>query len=218
MTARLRVSRTHQPVHALGPGKRLAVWVQGCTLSCKGCMSRDTWAADGGTETPVSELVELWRSAVARGVDGLTVSGGEPLQQPAGLAAFLTAADEVRRGQDRELDFLVYTGYDEAELGEAERLALDLADVVVFGRFDVARPTDLVWRGSANQLMTPRTDLGRRRYAEFLDHAPAKGPLQVELRDGNPWIIGTPRKEALRDLDRSLKALGLRVTDVTWRR
>jgi anaerobic ribonucleoside-triphosphate reductase activating protein len=65
--------------------------------------------------------------------------------------------------------------------------------------------------------MIPRTDLGRRRYAGFIDHMPEKGPLQVEVRGNNPWIIGTPRKEALRNLDRSMKGLGLHVTDVTWR-
>lgn len=217
MSERLRISQVHYPVHALGPGDRLGVWLQGCTLSCKGCMSRDTWAADGGTEMAIDDLTRLWRSAAERGADGLTVSGGEPLQQQEGLADFLIAADEVRRHQDRELDFLVYTGYDEAELDEIQWGAVDLADVVVFGRFDAAKPTRLVWRGSANQRMIPRTDLGRRRYAEFLGHAPDKGPLQVELRDGSPWIIGTPRQETLRNLDRSLKGLGLQVTDATWR-
>jgi anaerobic ribonucleoside-triphosphate reductase activating protein len=218
MSAVLRISHTHYPVNALGPGDRLAVWVQGCTLSCKGCMSRDTWAADGGVEVPVEDLVELWRTAVDRGANGLTVSGGEPLQQPEGLAAFLAAADEVRRAADRELDFLVYTGYDEAELDEPSWVAASYADVLVFGRFDVSRPTTLVWRGSANQRMAPRTDLGRRRYAEFIDHAPEMAPLQVELRGGDPWIIGTPREGALRNLGRSMTELGLQVTDATWRR
>ncbi|MGV9365778.1 4Fe-4S single cluster domain-containing protein [Amycolatopsis sp. NPDC003731] len=217
MSAKLRISRTHYPVHALGPGARLAVWVQGCTLSCKGCMSRDTWPADGGVDVPVAELAGLWRSAVGRGAAGLTISGGEPLQQAEGLAAFFAAADEVRRGADRELDFLLYTGYDEDELDEPRRAAAARADVVVFGRFEVANPTRLVWRGSANQRMVPRTELGRRRYAGFLDHAPANGPLQLEVRDGDPWIIGTPRQGVLRNLDRSLKGLGLEVTDVTWR-
>ncbi|RSN46040.1 radical activating enzyme [Amycolatopsis sp. WAC 04197] len=217
MSARLRISRTHYPVHALGPGNRLTVWVQGCTLSCKGCMSLDTWPADGGVEASVTELAALWRSAVEQGADGLTVSGGEPLQQADDLATFLTAADEVRREVARELDFLVYTGYDEDELDETRLAVLALADVVVFGRFEVAKPTKLVWRGSANQRMVPRTELGRRRYSGFIDHAPEKGPLQIEVRGNDPWIIGTPRKGTLRNLDRSLKSVGLRVTDTTWR-
>lgn len=218
MNARLRVSRTHYPVRALGPGHRLGIWLQGCTLACKGCMSRDTWSAGGGTETPIEELAALWQSAVDRGATGLTVSGGEPLQQAESLAAFLAAADEIRRGADRELDFLLYTGYDEAELDEPCRAAAARADVVVFGRFDVAQPTELVWRGSANQRMVPQTALGRRRYAEYVDYAPARGPLQLEAGDEGPWIIGTPRAAALRTLDRSMKDLGLDITDVTWRR
>ena len=40
----LVVNRVHFPVTALGPGRRLGVWVQGCSIGCAGCLAHDTWA------------------------------------------------------------------------------------------------------------------------------------------------------------------------------
>lgn len=211
----LRLSRTYFPVTALGPGRRLGIWVQGCTLACKGCMSQDTWNPSGGTEVEVDDLIGLWREAVAAGAEGLTISGGEPLQQPSALRDFLRA---VRRETGQDKDVLLFTGYDEAEMDEVRRGAAELADVLVTGRFDVAAPTSRIWRGSANQRMVLRTELARRRYAEYVDLEPESPRLQVgPAEDGGVWIIGVPRSGALPGLTRDMRAMGLPLEDVTWR-
>lgn len=211
----LRLSRTYYPVTALGPGRRLGIWVQGCALACKGCMSQDTWNPGGGTEVEVDDLVGLWREAVDAGADGLTISGGEPLQQPAALRDFLRA---VRRETGQDKDVLLFTGYDETELDEVRRGAADLADVLVTGRFDVTAPTSLIWRGSANQRMVLRTELARRRYAEYVEYEPESPRLQVgPADDRGVWIIGVPRRGALPGLTHDLRAMGLPAQDVTWR-
>ncbi|NUT98732.1 MAG: radical SAM protein [Saccharothrix sp.] len=209
----LRVSRTHFPVTALGPGTRLGVWVQGCSLACKGCMSQDTWDRDGGAEVEVGDLVALWREAVARGAEGLTVSGGEPLQQPGALREFLAAVHAERDDQD----ILVYTGYDESEFDDDRRSAVEFADVLVTGRFEIGRPTGLIWRGSANQRMVVRTALGRRKYAEHVDHEPERAPIQVRADESGIWLIGTPRQGGLAGLERGLRASGLPVESASWR-
>ncbi|TCO52922.1 4Fe-4S single cluster domain-containing protein [Actinocrispum wychmicini] len=214
----LTVSRTHYPVTALGPGNRLGVWVQGCSLACKGCMSQDTWNPMDGTKVAVDDLVRLWREAVDAGADGLTVSGGEPLQQPAALREFLVAADDVRSTAGREIDILVYTGYEQSEMDDLRWRVVAPADVVVTGRFDIARPTSLIWRGSANQRMVLRTDLGERRYADYVDHAPERPPIQVRSDAGGIWLIGVPRRGGLTGLERGLRGRGLDIEDVSWRR
>ena len=38
----LALSRMHFPVTTLGPGNRIGIWVQGCTIRCPGCVSADT--------------------------------------------------------------------------------------------------------------------------------------------------------------------------------
>ncbi|HEU5028557.1 MAG TPA: 4Fe-4S single cluster domain-containing protein [Spirillospora sp.] len=211
-----RVNRVSYPVTALGPGERLGVWFQGCPLACAGCLARDTWAPGAGGEVPLEELLGLWRSALEAGADGLTVSGGEPLAQPEALGAFLDAAAALRDELRPAADLLVYTGYDAAEI--ADPRPLRAADAVITGRYDVTRPTRLIWRGSANQALTPRTGLGRRRYAPFAEFEPDRPPMQVAAGDRNVWFIGVPRRGDMARLERELSARGVSFGGgVTWR-
>ncbi len=67
-----------------GPGVRYVVFLQGCALRCKYCHNPDTWQRDGGTETNSEDVVKdmiAYTSFIRSG--GITVSGGEPLLQPA---------------------------------------------------------------------------------------------------------------------------------------
>ena len=67
----LRIGRMMAPVQSLGPGRRLVLWLQGCTLACPGCVSPDLWDAEGGASWPVEELVRLFHS-IEEPLDGLT--------------------------------------------------------------------------------------------------------------------------------------------------
>ena len=40
----IRLNKAHYPVTALGPGRRIGLWLQGCALACPGCISQDSWA------------------------------------------------------------------------------------------------------------------------------------------------------------------------------
>ncbi|WP_318200533.1 4Fe-4S single cluster domain-containing protein [Streptomyces sp. SCL15-4] len=222
----LRLDGTHYPLETLGPGKRLGIWFQGCTLACAGCMSRHTWDPDAGTAATVPEVLGLWRRALADGADGLTVSGGEPLQQSRALAHLLAGAARLRDGArrhegsagSRPADLLVYTGYDPEELTPGRRRALDGADAVITGRFRVAEPTRLAWRGSANQRIVPLTPLGATRYAPYLTREspgprlqPAPGP------DGALRLYGVPLRGELAALESRLGKDGVALTERSWR-
>src|SRR5262245_27176267 len=152
----LRVRRTHYPVTSLGYGERLGIWVQGCPLACPGCMSQETWSTDGGASMSVAELTASVAAAMDRGADGLTVSGGEPLEQAAALTELLRRVDDARCGRP-PFDIMVYTGYELGELTEPQRTAAAIADVLVTGRYRVVEPTGLTWRGSANQTLRLQT-------------------------------------------------------------
>lgn len=216
---RLRLHRAHFPVTALGPGIRLGVWLQGCPLACAGCMSLDTWDATGGVGVEIDRLVTMWHDAVAAGADGITISGGEPLTQAAALTALLRRITKRRPAdtEHAEHDVLLFTGFELDELDDTQRGAVDLADVVVTGRYRAAEPTDLIWRGSANQRMHLNTELARRRYAPFLDLAPERPPVQIEPEPDGFWIVGVPRRGELQRLERALRDDGLAVDSVTWR-
>ena len=75
-----------------GPGIRFVVFFQGCPLRCIFCHNPDTWDFSQGTEMTVPELVEKikpFRPFLKKG--GVTLTGGEPLAQPAFAAALLKA-------------------------------------------------------------------------------------------------------------------------------
>lgn len=81
-----------------GPGTRMTVFLAGCPLRCLFCHNPDTWRMRDGKAVELDTLVA--RLARYRGVfeatgGGLTVSGGEPLQQPVFLARLLRAAKEL---------------------------------------------------------------------------------------------------------------------------
>ncbi|QES47249.1 radical activating enzyme [Streptomyces venezuelae] len=235
---RIRVSGTHFPLETLGPGRRLGVWFQGCPLACAGCMSRHTWAAEGGRESSVRELLELWRDALDRGAQGLTVSGGEPLEQAPALAEFLAGAAALRSAAERAgggagraggagrepVDLLVYTGYEQDEWDPPRLAALRHADAVVAGRFRIAEPTALVWRGSANQRLLPRTARGRTRYAPHLGRRAAGPAVQVVVEAGrrpgeapSAHLLGVPARGELVFYERWLGERGLRLRERSWR-
>ena len=127
-----------------GPGMRLAVYMQGCPHHCPGCHNPQTHDPAGGTETTAEEILSLINPLHS----GLTLSGGEPFLQAQALVPL------ARATRDKGLNIWLYTGYTWEELlgNEAHMALLRLADVLVDGRFDLAkRSLSLRFRGSANQ-------------------------------------------------------------------
>ena len=66
-------------VHGLGPGRRVVLWVRGCSIGCPGCMTPELWAKV--QPRPIEPLAEMLSGAL-QGHEGLTISGGEPFEQP----------------------------------------------------------------------------------------------------------------------------------------
>lgn len=138
---------------ANGPGARFVVWLQGCTLGCPGCFNPATHAP-GGSARSVAELV----ATIPDDVEGITLSGGEPLQQAAGAALLLAAA------RARGLSTLVFSGYTLAEIEQLPDGPAVLAqlDVLIDGRYVASQRLARGLRGSANQrihLVTSRYTL-----------------------------------------------------------
>ena len=90
---------------ANGPGVRAVLWVQGCSLACPGCFNPDTHALTGGERVPVTDIFQRL-IALSASIEGLTISGGEPLQQRRSLLALL---QRVR--QETPLSVVLFTGY-----------------------------------------------------------------------------------------------------------
>ncbi|MCR9166163.1 MAG: 4Fe-4S single cluster domain-containing protein [Nannocystaceae bacterium] len=180
----LRVAKVIPKTTAEGPHERLALWVAGCDLACPGCCNPELFAPEAGTSLDRSALARLIEDA--SDVEGITVLGGEPLQQPGGLAFVL------RLARARGLGTIVFTGY---TLGAAQRLPdfdeVDAnVDTWVDGPFDARRPeTRRRFIGSSNQRLHHRTS----RYA---DATLWNGRTRVEVRIGPGGAVeahGLPR-------------------------
>ncbi|WP_433088847.1 pyruvate formate-lyase-activating protein [Dactylosporangium sp. CA-052675] len=81
-----------------GPGTRCVVFLAGCPLRCLYCQNPDTWHMRDGTGTTAAQLlatIEGFASFLRTAGGGLTVSGGEPLLQPAFTRALFTGARDL---------------------------------------------------------------------------------------------------------------------------
>ena len=143
---RLRIAGFEPYSAANGPGTRAVVWVQGCTLGCAGCFNPGTHGRDG-EETTVDALFERIRLLGDR-IEGVTISGGEPLQQRAPVLRLL----ERIRGET-PLSAVLFTGYRWEEVARMpESAALPgCVDVLLAGRYEQELRIGRALRGSSNK-------------------------------------------------------------------
>jgi anaerobic ribonucleoside-triphosphate reductase activating protein len=153
----LDVGQIVEATDAEGPGRRFALWTQGCSIRCEGCCNPHLFSDRGGQRLSVAPLVE--RIAATNGIEGLTVLGGEPFDQRDALAALCAGV------QAKGLSVMVFSGYTLAQLHGAK--ALEHIDILVDGPFIQQLPEKARrWIGSSNQglhFLTARgqTDAGR---------------------------------------------------------
>jgi len=215
---RVRINKLHFPVTALGLGRRIGIWFQGCTIGCAGCISRDTWSEDEKLMVELSVVLEWCRRHEGERPEGITISGGEPFQQPAALTALLERLAEWRRESGNAFDILCYSGYSFRRLEQDFPEILDKLDAVIPEPFVKGRPSDREWRGSSNQTLIPLSDLGRARYAGGADNKkPGEAGLQVQVQAGKVWFIGVPRQGDMEKLEAACKARGVVPENVSWR-
>lgn len=184
----LRVAHRVACTAAEGPFLRCALWVQGCTLACPGCCNPELFAADGGAWWELAALRGwLCEARALHGVEGLSVLGGEPTEQLAGVTALCSLAREIGLG------VIVFSGRTLAELAGLAGGAALLAtvDTVVDGRFEAGRREPADGRrfiGSRNQSLVHLS-------ARYADPALWRGPGGVELQlgpDGGVAVHGAP--------------------------
>lgn len=148
---------------ANGPGTRMVVWFQGCSLRCAGCFNPQTHPHTPRLRIRADKLVSMIEDAQDE-LEGITISGGEPLEQAEGLRWLLTAVRE-RTG----LSIILFSGYTlrEIKLIPHGRLALMHADVLIAGRFVRTLRLSRGLRGSSNQ--TAHLLSGRYHVRDMID-------------------------------------------------
>jgi len=187
----LQVAQIVAATEAEGPGRRFAVWVQGCPLRCPGCCNPSMLRFEGGEAIAPAALAAQAMAAAARdGIVGVSLLGGEPFAQAEGCAAFATAVSAAG------LSVMIFSGHTLAELlvmKEARTAGvaalLGACDLLVDGPYDRDKPdTARRWIGSTNQEMHFLTD--RHRPDEASMRAP--NTVEIRLRKGELVVNGWP--------------------------
>jgi len=130
-----------------GPGLRTVIWTQGCTVKCTGCSNKHTWSTKDGQEMGVLEVLrKIEQNKTEFDIDGVTFSGGEPLEQFEELYKLLVWI----KTSLPSLDVMLYTGRSIDDI--QDKNILKFIDVLVDGPFEKDLLSyDLTWRGSTNQ-------------------------------------------------------------------
>jgi anaerobic ribonucleoside-triphosphate reductase activating protein len=193
------------PVYNLGEGKRIGIWVQGCTLECKGCVNKTLWSSKGGKSISVVDVFN-WVASIQNNFDGITVSGGEPFQQYEQLISFLHLVKTKTN-----LTVYCFSGYYLHELEEKfrDRLFLKYIDFLVDGRYIEEQHENTNIKGSVNQSVF-----------QIIDEVPVKQnnisasrKWSVNISNDNRiYMTGVPKKNDLKKLCNELTQVGIKKT------
>ena len=176
MAILIPVARMIPCTEAEGPGKRFALWAQGCPLRCPGCCNPEMLPFAGGTPHTLDELCKILRAAhTEHNLEGLTLLGGEPTAHAKAMAPFAAFAKTLG------LDVLVFSGHTHEELlarNDPDILSLlNHTDILVDGPYQKDNPEpQRRFIGSANQRILRLS--GRAP----LDDPRWKEPNTLELR------------------------------------
>ena len=146
----LRLLMTYKETIVDGVGLRYSLYFAGCSHACPGCHNEYSWNPKHGNLLTYEKLEEIAKEINENTLlDGITISGGDPLFNPVDMLKVLKFLKEKTKK-----NIWLYTGYTLEEVLEDElrRKCLEYVDVLVDGRFvkELYDP-NLKFRGSSNQ-------------------------------------------------------------------
>lgn len=140
---KIRIAGINKLSMVNGDGARLVIFLQGCARRCHGCQNKDTWDFKGGEEWDTASLAEYVKDILRKHpLDGITLSGGDPMYQEGVCMELLERLPE-------DLNVWLYTGYTYEDI--ADRPLVRRADVVVDGEYIEALRCEGQMYGSSNQ-------------------------------------------------------------------
>ena len=191
----LYLSRIHFPVTTLGPGNRIGIWFQGCSIQCQGCVSVDTWRTGKGGVliNEIMAAIEPWLNDA----EGITISGGEPFDQPEALGSLLA----LLRSKTT-VDILVYSGHPFEKIASIVEKNKGLIDAIISDPYEDNTSNTLVLRGSDNQRLHCLTTLGEIRFRQFeRTITPTDKMFDIMFEeDGAVWLAGIPGRDDMKRL------------------
>jgi len=179
-----------------GPGNRFVLWTQGCSKGCKNCFNPETWTTDIFKELSPRQIFEVIKNFE---VDGITISGGDPLEQEEELLELLFLLREIKLPKG----IILFTGFtlDEIKVNPIRERCLSYIDVLIDGRYIDSLKLDKSLRGSSNQEFYFFSDKISRSELLFDQE------IEISLLEGDIIMTGFPKvsRKILKDLGVVLK-------------
>jgi anaerobic ribonucleoside-triphosphate reductase activating protein len=171
-----------------GPNCRFVIWVQGCSIRCKGCWNTEMWDFEDKTTLSIQDLLRKIENEKDT-IDGITLLGGEPLDQFNEVAELLVECRKLG------LSNMLFTGYEMTEIAKKQMTSiLDNLDIIITGRYDKTKRTmNHQWIGSTNQEIQFLTD----RYADYSIENNNYTEITINA-DGSSTILGFPERSFLK--------------------
>lgn len=167
-----------------GPFLRSAIWLQGCSINCAGCCNQEFIPIKGGVYTSPEDL---YKRISKNDVEGITILGGEPLDQSKELFKFLKLIKN-----NTNMGIMLFSGYtfEKIQKNYDMNKVIDLCDLVISEPFIQKQISyKRRWIGSSNQKVHFITD----RY-EYLktEWEPYYKEIEFHIKDGEIIINGMP--------------------------
>jgi len=179
-----------------GPGNRFVLWTQGCSKGCSECFNPETWSKNIYKELSPTQIFELIKNFE---VDGVTISGGDPLEQEDELLELLMLLSSIRLSKG----VILFSGFTRAEISSniIRESCLRYIDVLIDGRYEKNLKVDFSLRGSSNQefyFFSNKVSMSELVFDQ---------EIEISLLEGDIMMTGFPNisRKILKDLGVILK-------------
>lgn len=164
----MQIDRLLYPVHSLGPGDRLAIWIRGCKKRCFNCANPELQLFNPNSEVSMTVIKEMI-SKIDKKIDGITITGGEQFCQAKDLFEIITFMLEITD------DILIFTGYSKKEIYDLNNdyaiKCIEKATVVIYGEYvDELNDNHTPLIASSNQVIEFHNPKINNKYINYMNN------------------------------------------------
>ncbi|MEZ4776107.1 MAG: 4Fe-4S single cluster domain-containing protein [Bacteroidia bacterium] len=186
----MNIAHIEEQSFIYGPGCRFVIWVQGCSIHCKGCWNKNMWSFKPQNLVSVTELINKIKQESDL-IEGITLLGGEPLDQLEEVLQLLVECGKMN------LSTMLFTGYEINEIyDKGFSSILDSCDILITGRYvESKRTLNHQWIGSTNQEIRFISD----RYKSFVQNNSNYVEVTID-ETGRTTLLGFPNEDIMNDI------------------
>lgn len=176
----MKVADSKAVSKSFGSSPKFVLWLQGCLRRCEGCIAPEWQDQEGGYLKTDKEIIA---TILAHDIEGVVISGGEPLLQYRELINLLAEIKKHGKG------VILYTGFVIDEIRRDFPLLLPYCDVIIAGEYKHELNDGRGLRGSTNQTINWLTE---RYVMERNNFLKGNRVIEISSESDGTLICGIP--------------------------